>query len=107
MKSRRARLVIDFPTVGACVSRASDVLGVCIVITSGPLRTETERWREEDTISRPARSYRWVLGSLGITSMLEVPSVRAKIAVLREGRTLCCYLVYAKDGVLQGWKIAA
>jgi hypothetical protein len=32
------------------------------MITSALLRTETERWREEYTISRPARSYRWVLG---------------------------------------------
>jgi len=32
------------------------------MITSLLLRTETERWREEYTISRPARSYRWVLG---------------------------------------------
>jgi hypothetical protein len=30
------------------------------VVTSALLRTETECWREEYTISRPARSHRWV-----------------------------------------------
>ena len=66
-QSRRTRLAIDFSTGWACVSHASDVLGVCIMITSALLRTETERWREEYTLSRPARSYRWVLGRLGMT----------------------------------------
>jgi hypothetical protein len=65
-RNRRARLAIDFSTDWACVSHASDVLGVCVMITSALLRTETERWREECTISRPARSYRWVLGKLGM-----------------------------------------
>src|SRR5271163_1534501 len=37
---------MDFSTGWACVSHASDVLGVCIMITSPLLRTETERWRE-------------------------------------------------------------
>jgi hypothetical protein len=45
------------------------MLGVCVMITSALLRTETERWREEYTISRPATSYRWVLGRLGMTSL--------------------------------------
>ena len=35
-------------------------LGACVMITSALLRTETERRREEYTISRPAKSYRWV-----------------------------------------------
>ena len=30
------------------------------MITSALLRTETERWREEYNVSRPAGSYRWV-----------------------------------------------
>jgi hypothetical protein len=38
------------------------------MITSALPRTETERWREECTVSRPARSYRWVLGRLGMTA---------------------------------------
>ena len=40
-QSRRARLAIDFSTGWACVSRASGVLGVCIMITLALLRTET------------------------------------------------------------------
>src|ERR1700722_17265208 len=59
-QSRRARLAIDFSTGWACISHASDVVGVCVMITSALLRTETERWRKEYTISRPAGSYRWV-----------------------------------------------
>jgi hypothetical protein len=59
-QSRRARLAMDFSTGWACFSHASDVLGVCVMITSALLRTETERWREEVTISRPAWPYRWV-----------------------------------------------
>jgi hypothetical protein len=66
-QNRRARLAIDFSTGWACISHASDVLGSCVMITSAPLRTEAERWKEEYTISRPARSYRWVLGRLGMT----------------------------------------
>src|SRR2546421_10286021 len=66
-QSRRARRAIDFSMGWACVSRASDVLGVCIMITSALLRTETERWRKEYAISRPARSYWWALGRLGVT----------------------------------------
>jgi hypothetical protein len=30
-------------------------------------RTETKRWREEYTISRPSKSYRRVFGRLGMT----------------------------------------
>jgi hypothetical protein len=59
-QSRRARLAIDFSTGWACTSHASDVLGMCVMITSALLRTETERWREEYNVSRPAGSYRWV-----------------------------------------------
>jgi hypothetical protein len=42
-QNRRARLAIDFSTDWACVSHASGVLGVCVMITSTLLRTETER----------------------------------------------------------------
>src|SRR5271168_2075529 len=66
-QSRRARLALDFSTGWACLSHASDVLGMCVMITLALLRTETERWREEVTISRPAWSYRWALGRLGMT----------------------------------------
>jgi hypothetical protein len=38
-----------------------------MMIAQALLRTETERWREEYTISRPAGSYRWVLSGLGMT----------------------------------------
>jgi len=37
------------------------------MITSALLRTETERWREEVAISRPAWSYLRALGRLGMT----------------------------------------
>ena len=37
------------------------------MITSALLRTETERWREEVAISRPAWSYLRALGRLGVT----------------------------------------
>ena len=33
----------DFSTGCACVSHAFDVLGVCVIVTSALLRTETER----------------------------------------------------------------
>ena len=69
-QSRRARLAIDFSTGWACASHASDVLGACVMITSALLRTETERWREEVTISPPAWSYREFLGRLGMTTAL-------------------------------------
>src|SRR3954449_4651792 len=46
-QGRRTRLAIDFSTGHTCVSHASGVLGVCMMITSALLRTETERWREE------------------------------------------------------------
>jgi hypothetical protein len=55
-QGRRARLSIDFSTGWACISHASDVLGMCVMITSALLRTETERWREEYNVSRPAGS---------------------------------------------------
>jgi hypothetical protein len=46
---------------------------MCVMITSALLRTETERWREEVTISRPAWSYRWALGRLGMTGTSIAP----------------------------------
>src|SRR5271154_3534489 len=39
-QSRRTRLAIDFSTDWACVSHASDVLGVCVMITSALLQLE-------------------------------------------------------------------
>ena len=42
-QSRRTRLAIDFSTGCACVSHASGVLGVCVVIALALLRTEAER----------------------------------------------------------------
>jgi hypothetical protein len=37
------------------------------MITPALQRTETKRWREEYTISRPSKSYQWVFGRLGMT----------------------------------------
>src|SRR5271154_6206651 len=59
-QNRKARLAMDFSTGWACISHASDVLGMCVMITSALLRTETERWRERYNVSRPAGSCRWV-----------------------------------------------
>src|SRR3954468_2220436 len=57
-ESRRTRLAIDFSTGYACVSYAPGLLGVCVMITSALLRTETERWREEShLLSSSAWSY--------------------------------------------------
>jgi len=42
-RSRRARVAIDFSTGFACVSHAFNVLGVCVMVISALLRTETER----------------------------------------------------------------
>ena len=42
-RGRRARLAIDLSTGCACVSHAFDVLGVCVMVTSALLHTETER----------------------------------------------------------------
>jgi hypothetical protein len=50
-QGRRTRLAMDFSTGWACVSHASDVLGMCVMITSALLCTETERWREEQRLS--------------------------------------------------------
>ena len=55
-QNRRTRPAIDFSTDWACISHASDVLGVCVMITSALLRTETERYREEYTVSHSAGS---------------------------------------------------
>jgi hypothetical protein len=60
-------MAINFSTDWACVSHVSNVLGVRVMITPALLRIETERGREEYTLSRPARFYRWVLGRLGMT----------------------------------------
>jgi hypothetical protein len=51
---RRTKLAINFSTDQACVSHAPDMLGACAMTTSALLRTKTERWREQYTISRPA-----------------------------------------------------
>src|SRR5271163_1286754 len=66
-QSRRARLAIDFFTDWACVSHVSDVLGVCIMITSALLRTETERWRENITSLVQRGLIGGFLGRLGMT----------------------------------------
>src|SRR5277367_3126817 len=39
-QNRRARLAIDFSTDWACILHASDVLGVCVMITSALLQLE-------------------------------------------------------------------
>src|SRR3954469_7805707 len=49
-QGRRTRLAIDFSTGHTCVSHASGVLGVCVMIISALLRAETERWREESPL---------------------------------------------------------
>jgi hypothetical protein len=54
------------------------------MITSALLHTETERWREEYAISCPARSYRWVLGRLGMTIRLAHPIPRLTKVTLGE-----------------------
>jgi hypothetical protein len=41
-QSRRTRLAIDFSTGCACVSHASGMLGVCVMITLPLLRIEAE-----------------------------------------------------------------
>ena len=51
---------------------------MCVMITSALLRTETERWREEYNVSRPAGSYRGFLGRLGMTQkVLRTPAAQA------------------------------
>ena len=66
---RRTRLAIDFSLGWACVSHASDVLGVCIMITSALLRTETERWREKLTSLVQRDLIDGFLGRLGMTRL--------------------------------------
>src|SRR5277367_4754659 len=60
---------MDSSTGWACVSHASDVLGVCTMITSALLRTETERWREMCYLSSSEVLSAGFLGRLGITPM--------------------------------------
>ena len=58
---------MDFSTGWACVSHASDVLGMCVMITSALLGTETERWREEQRLSSSGVFIGGFLGRLGMT----------------------------------------
>ena len=66
------------------------------MITSALLRTETERWREEYTLSRPARSYRWVLGRLGMTACRLSVCLRY---LNRCSKDSCC----AQKGLVTNW----
>ena len=49
-QNRRSRLAIDFLYGLGCVSYAFDVLGMCVMITSALLRTETEHWKEKQCL---------------------------------------------------------
>jgi hypothetical protein len=70
---------MDFSTGWACVSHASDVLGMCAMITSTLLCTETERWREEQRLSSSGVFIGGFLGRLGMTSLYGLDIVTDRI----------------------------
>jgi hypothetical protein len=70
-QGRRTRLAMDFSTGLACVSHASDVLGMWVMITSALLWTETERWREEQRLSSSGVFIGGFLGRLGMTLQIK------------------------------------
>jgi hypothetical protein len=55
---------LDWQETSLRAVHVPDVIGACVMVTTF---VQTERWREEHTISHPAGSYWWVLfGRLGI-----------------------------------------